>query len=517
MTLVRERDSEILAQFAIPIRGTWKNIAINDVPLDAVFDSLNIFIREGKVRTRPGLSLFSDTTFLEPIIGGSMVVTPGEKVILGITKDRIYQLSDITDLWTTIQPTGFDPTIADDDNKVIDMAFMETAGDYVALIASEGRVLKKWIDSPRSFATLTGTNIPRAKSVCIAGSRVIALIPPHTIVWSNVLNPAVFDTLAYAKRAQSGDRGVCVRTLSALSFVFYKERSIHIARAQAGVDEGTAFSFSEPLYVDGPAGIYSIVNVNGVHYYMTHNGRICAFDGTTYPRWIADGLWFFLQADIQPSQAHLIRSIYDYRLHTITFFYPKKDLGPGLRGMVLINLPFEGQDIQEIATTRAFLGTCQKAISHACEKRWDDQLTVDRSLMFTKQLDSGDRNEAFLLDESVTTDDGIPYQCSFQTGLQAMPDARHTHVCIETFLERGVGYGSILVEPVISDALETREGTIIDQSGQWIDLETNPIREYKGFGRQVRFFGLRYSWDSSNYVRYSGSVVYTSTPQKYRV
>lgn len=510
MSLVRELGSEIITQFNVPIRGTWKNIAAHTVPVDALYDSLNVFIREGKLRNRPGLQLLDDTVFLEPVLGGNMVVTPEERVVLTITRNRIYQLSDVTNEWSILNINEPSVFFAPNDNSVIDMCFMETSGDYVAIIAEEHNILKKWVDNPRTVSTLTGTNIPRAKSVCVSASRIVALVAPHTVVWSNVLNPAIFDALAYAKRAQSGDKGICVRSLSALSFVLYKERSIHTVRAQAGLDEGAAFSFSEPLYVDGPAGIYAITTVNGAHIYMTHNGRVASFDGTSYPKWIADGLWLFLQDDIQPSQAHRIRAVYDYRLHTITFFYPKRGYGPGLKGMVLINLPFEGQDIAEALTTRAFLGLCNKGISHANEKRWDSQNSVDRSLLYNVPEDTQDRSNAFLFSESVSTDAGASFTCAFQTGLQAMPDARHTKLTVETFVERGQRYGSMLIEPVVSDTLETPGGTIPDISGQYINLEYNPINEYIGFNKISRFFGLRYTWSSNNYVRYSGAVLYSS-------
>jgi len=513
MTLVRETGSEIIAQFTVPTRGTWRNVAIHTIPLDALYDSLNVFVREGKLRNRPGLTLLDDTLFLEPVLGGFMVVTPLEKTILAITQLRIYQLSNISGQWSTLLAPAM-TNFAPNNNSVVDMTFMETAGSYVAVIAQENNVLKQWTNSPLSVSVMTGTNIPTAKSVCTAASRIIALISPHTVVWSNTLNPNVYSSLAYAKRAQTGDVGVCVKPLSALSFVLYKERSIHMARAQAGLDEGTAFIFLEPLYVEGPAGIYAVVNVNGTHIYMTKNGRVAMFNGTSYPQWLCDGLWFFLQEDIDQTAAHKIRGVYDYRLHTVTFFYPKINSGNGLRGMVTINLPLEGLDTVSATLPHAFLGLCAKPVTHACEKRFDS--TVDRSLIITQASSPVNDARAFIFDELSSLDGDLPFNCMFQTGLQPMPDARHTHVSVETFLERNYGYGSAFIEPVISDALENSTGTIPELSGQWIDLESNPIREYKGFGRQVRFFGLKYSWSSINHLRYSGAVVYASSLPKYR-
>lgn len=512
MTLVREPGSEIVAQFAVPNRGTWKNVPANTVPQDAVYDSFNVFIREGKLRNRPGLTLYDDTDFLSPILGGAMVVTPVDHIILAPTKDILYQLSSITREWSTLTPTDTDSGIispfAYRDTDVVDIAFIETAGEYIALFAEQNRVLKKWTNIPNEVKTLTGTNIPKAKSVCVAANRIVALVYPHTVVWSSSLDPSTFGADSYAKKAQTGDEGVCVRSLTSLSFVLYKERSIYTVRAQAGVDETTAFAFSEPLYVEGPAGIYAVVNIGGAHIYMTRNGRIALYDGTTYPKWIADGLWLFLQNDINQSLVHMVRGVYDYRLHTVTFFYPKVGEEGLLRGMVIINLPFEGQDIAEPPITKAFLGLCEKSVSHACEKRWNTE--IDRSFIFTSPINPNDQSQAYIFDEDNNLDEDISFTCSFQTGLIAMPDARHTFLNIETFVERGQRYGSILVEPVVSDILETPGGTVLETSGQYIDLEYNPVNEYKGFGKKVRFFGLKYTWKSVDKVRYSGTVVYAS-------
>jgi hypothetical protein len=221
---------------------------------------------------------------------------------------------------------------------------------------------------------------------------------------------------------------------------------------------------------------------------MTRNGRIAVYDGSTYPRWIADGLWLFLQDDINQGFAHRIRGVYDYRLHTVTFYYPKKNTTGVLRGMVIINLPFEGQDINEVTgVTKAFLGVCEKSIVH-----------------------TQDKSQVYISDETVDNDEDIPFTCLFQTGLTAMPDATHSHVTVESFLERGIGYGVVQVEPVISDMLETPGGIIPDTSEQYLDLEENPVNEYVGFNYKTRFFGLRYTWRSNNKVRYAGSVVYSS-------
>jgi hypothetical protein len=513
MTLVREPGSEILTQFGVPTRGTWRNTAINTIPLDAVYDSLNVFIREGKLRTRPGLSLVIsafpyDPSFSRNILGGAMIVTANDEIVLAASRNRLFFISgNGSGLWEQI-PDGA-PFLATADTDVIDMAFLETSATTVALFAHSSRVIKHWKPGDVAVTSIPGgVNIPLAKSICISSSRVIALIQPHTVVWSRVLNYANFDALAVVKRAQTPDRGICVRSLSALSFVLYKENSIHTARAQAGLDEGSAFAFAEPIVVEGPAGIYAVVEVEGRHIYMTKSGRIAIFDGTNYPTWIADGMWFYLQNDINQAHAYRIRGVYDYRLNIVVFFYPRFNELFGMTGMVIVNLPFPGFEQQDGLRPYAFLGQASVPVLHVCTKRFNDD--INRGLIIGPEPVSISTSVTHYLDEEVNQDANIDFTSSFQTGLQSVPDARHIKITVESFFERSFGYGTVSVEPITSHSLEIPGGTRNLTAVQTINLANTPVNEYMGFNLNTRFFGLRYSWDSNSKVRYSGSVVYTS-------
>jgi hypothetical protein len=349
--------------------------------------------------------------------------------------------------------------------------------------------------------------IPFAKSVCIAGSRVVCLVAPHTIVWSKVLTIDNYPPLAYNKRAQTNDMGICVRALGSLGFVLYKERSIHPARV-GGTNDETAFVFGEPIYVEGPAGVYAVVHVTGSpnysgHVYMTRNGRIGLFNGNNYPQWIADGLWLFLQEDIDPLYAHMIFGVYDHRLHTIVFMYPRKGDAGMLKGMVLLCMPYEGTDLQTgHPIPAAFKGVTAKACSFACEVRWNQ--SIDRSILFTNETNDC---QSFTFDDASTLDDGETYECMIQTPMSALPNAMHHDVTVQSFFQRGSGYGSVLLEAVTSNGLETEQGTIADGKGKYVNLETDPVQEHEGFGVMTRFFGLRYTWGSENTVRYAGAMV----------
>jgi len=300
-----------------------------------------------------------------------------------------------------------------------------------------------------------------------------------------------YTALATAKLAQTNDKGICVRALSNLSFVVYKERSIYLARAQSGSD-AFAFGFSEPIIAEGPAGLHSVVIVNGVHFYMTRNGRVALFDGTGYPRWIADGLWIHLQGDIDPVYANMIFGIFDYRLNIVVFYYPKVGDNGQLKGALVINLPLEGSGVTSFSF---FLAYFSIPCSYGYEMRFAD--SIDRTVLFAT---------APLQDtkQDITTN----FTASFQTGLQPLPDMMHYYLSIEAFLERANGNGSVKVFPVVSDVLENETGTVIESDNNIIDLNNNPLREYIGFTARTRFFGLKYQWTSDNKVRYAGTQVY---------
>ena len=511
MSLVREAGSKQIAQFTTPYRGTWKAVSAHQLTPDALYDSMNVFIREGKLRSRPGLSLLNSTVFNSPVLGGSMAVAPTDKVLVAITKDRCYELPSTATQWTQTS-TG---VYAIDDNISIDTTFTQVGTNIIGVVASPGQLIKQWNINAGLSAIVAAQpstqTIPTAISVCTTGRRIIALIKPHTVAWTSILSFNDWPALATANISSTNDSGICVVSLSNLAFVLYKERSIYLARAQAGSD-ASAFNFAEPINVEGPAGIHAVVDIHGSHMYMTKNGRIGSFDGTRYPQWIADGLWLFLQSDIDPSYASKIFGIYDYRLHTAIFYYPKIGDNGNLRGMVVINMPLEGGGILEGRPLdqaaiylgilpASFLGISSRPCSYGYEMRFNNQ--IDRIVLFT-----ADNLHSVTLDELARYDDSLPFNSSFQTGLSTLPDMVHHQLNTESWLERADGYGSVTISAVTSDTLESPAGSVDINNPQIIDLNFNPVREYIGFNIPTRFFGLKYEWDSLSTLRYAGAIIY---------
>ena len=461
---------------------------------DSIFDSMNVFLREGKLRERPGLLQVNPTIFDSSIIGGAMAVTPTQKTLLALSTTKAYTLNEHDDQWSV--ETGDLVNLTS--QSVVDVAFIETAGEYVAVIADGINPLHKWTEEVGlELVVATEGVVPHAKSVCSTSRRIVALEAPHTLWWTSTLTYDAWNELNYVKVARTNDVGICVKSIGVADFVLYKERSIYLAQPRGGPDS-TAFDIRFVAFTEGPAGIHAVVEFENQHMFMTPSGRIGIFNGQSAINWIADGLWLHLQRDVDPEHSHKIVGVYDLRLQCVTFWYANRDDHGHMRSMVMINIPLKGSGIDEYS---AFLGRTMQPITHGFESRFNNQ--IDRSIVF-----SGDSRESFYLDENVLTDNEVEYPCMFQTGLYPMPDLKHFRVLAESFLEREFGSGSAMLKFVYSDSLENRRGTVDVHENAIIDLENIPTREYYGLNRAIRFAGLRYEWGSVNTVRYGGAVMY---------
>lgn len=496
MALIREQNAILVGQFAVPFRGTWNSLAVHQLSPDMLYDSMNVYIREGKLRNRPGLTLLNDTFFRGKVTGGAMAVTPQEKVLLALTHDRLYTLTDSDVIWNEDSLVSITQEIDDS----VDITFIETSSKYVAIIAAPLYPLRKWIQGEGVTAIAQNGTIPAptAISVCSTARRIIALVEPHTVMWTSTLTYDQWYTLSQNKIAQTNDKGICVRGLTNLSFVVYKERSIYIARAQAASD-AFAFVFSEPIIVEGPANVHSVIVTPLGHIYMSRSGRVALFTGAGYPQWIADGLWFFLQNDIDPEHTDKIFAIFDMRLYIVIFFYPKIGDNGDVRGMLIVNLPLEGSNVVGYSY---FLGQTMLPVSYGYEMRFNS--TIDKSVIFVKYNNAW---QSAVLDLDSQDDLGIPFTCSFQTPLLALPDSHYYAITLEHYIERADRYGIVNMQSVTSNMLNNKSGNLSDEI-KIIDLNSDPVAEFVGFNETMRFFGLRYSWQSDSMVKYAGVSVY---------
>lgn len=495
-TLVR--DGSKVAEFPVPFKGTWNGIPANMLASDALYDSLNVFIREGKLCTRPGLEQFTTTNFASCVIGGAMAVTPTEKILLAATPDSLFKLRKNQTEWISDSVLA----IAENEQSIVDITFLETQGEYVGVIANGEGVIRKWTDSLGvQEITPTAGPLPIAKSVCTAARKIVALTDNHTLRWSSTFDYTNWNELAYDKVAQTNDAGVCVKRIGIVSFVFYKERSIYFGKAKAG-SIANAFEVSFVEEVEGPAGIHAVVtNVDGSHMYMSTTGRIGLFNGSNKVSWIADGLWLFLEREIDQQYAYKIFGVYDFRLHCVVFYYPRIGDNGQLKGMVLINVPLQGSGVEAYSP---FLGRSAIGMTFGYEKFFNRESS--RSVLFSSNLG---QKMPHIFDESYEMDGGQVFQCAIQTPIAPLPELSSHRINGEVFLERGSGYGTVKVHGVTSDILDNKSGHYEEIDGEVVSLEfADAAREYIGFNVNSRFFGLRLEWDSTANVKYAGSNIY---------
>lgn len=499
MALTRPLNSQLLAEFSVPYRGTWRSLAVQQVPPDGLFDSLNVFIRNGKLKDRPALTTLNPFVFLNQVIGGSMAVTPNDKILLAISQSNLHSLK-LTDITWQLDTTA---TFATGTNPTVDTTFLENSTDYYAIFANKSQTLKSWteIGGAITIVDINGNTVPKATSVCTTARRIVALVPPHTIKWTLTNTIDNWENLAENRIAQTNDVAICIRSLGTLNFVVYKERSIYLGQAQAG-SNANAFRVNFVQAVEGPASVHSVVSAplgsKNSHFYMTTNGRIGVFSGTNYVQWIADGLWLFLQDDIDRAFTSKIFGIFHYRLHIVIFYYPRVGDNGDLKGMVIVNLPLEGSGI---TTPASFLGISSRAVSYGFESRFENQ--IDNTVIFTS-----DTLKSFTLDEDTDNDDGEVFSCSLQTGIIPTPELGLYQVALEVFLERSDGNGQADLSLVSSHNLSNPTGDLDPVNFETLDLNFEPSGEYIGFNTRLRWAGIKLDWLSSSDVRYSGGVVY---------
>ena len=493
-------NAQRIAEFPVPYKGTWRSLGSNQITPDALYDSLNVFIREGKLRTRPGLSLLNATVFTNPIIGGGLAVESTGKTLIAIHQEGYYTLTSTDSTWSSKVLITGGLRIAPNNNEMIDSTFLETSAKYVMIWTSSLRGLIAWntTDGADPITASEGT-VPIAKSVCTASRRVIALVAPHTLQWSSVFDHTSWPALATTKVAQTNDEGICVLPIGTLDFVLYKERSIYLGKSQAGPDS-SAFAIRYHQTVEGPAGVHAVVDALGLHFYMTPSGRIGVFDGARAVQWIADGLWFYLQGDLDVANAYKIFGVYDYRLHSVVFYYPRIGDNGDLKGMVWINLPLEGSGVNNFIS---FLGLSGIPVSYGYEQRFSNE--INRGLVFSS---TSNDEQSFLLDEDVNTDDSTVYDCLAQTSLQPVGNLKSSFILSESFVERNEGNGYVDVFTVTSNMLDTAPGTVDTSIFDRINLEFSPVKEYIGHDINTRFAGLKYQWKSTSNIRYAGALMY---------
>jgi hypothetical protein len=492
--------AELLKSLSLPVKGTWKTLPPHLLPDIVLQDSLNVTLLDGKLRHRLGLGLATPDTFNGPIIGSFLfIAADGTKYVLASTANRLYQTAPgaFTDITGAATLTGTSTQVS--------MTSIQIGTSVYLLYANGVDVLKYKTDGGTlSDITPNSGTLPICTDICTTFSRIVGVTPPYVVQWCDVLNPSYLSfrewpALNQVVLSDTEDAIVAIKPLGTLGFVVYKEGNIFVGIAQAGAPS-QAFRFEHRGEYEGPAGIQSIINTNGVHVYFTRTGRVGVFDGSKH-EWVCDGLWPFLRDDVDPLYVQNSFGIYNYTTNEIYFWYPRVgDLG-AIKGMLIINMSMPLAGITDVAY---FKGLSNFAVSNGLSVRVFQSGGIP--YIFS--------NKPWNLTKGNYYDNGERFNCSFKTGLSRVleQDAIHgkrqpdiIRPIFEFYAVRDSTRNIVNISAITSNQLEDN-GTV--SPSVTVDLSTISPNEYIGFNDTGSFVGLQATWSSDALVEYKGCDIY---------
>ena len=500
-TATVEPGSSLLAGYRLPQAGVLRTVPVHSLPPEAVRVGHNVWLHQGALRARPGMVADASAASYGAVANGAAlgsflyVSKSNVKMPVVATESAIAQL-EADGIWRSLA------TITATRAQPVRFTALENNQQVSLLAASADIGLLHKTESAAGFTAITlpeGLAASRIVDIATAATRIVLAQPPYTIAWSNSLQPTVYQDTSQLILADTEDRLVAIKQLGTLGFVIYKEGSIYLGIAQSGAD---AFAFKPEFYgeAEGPCGPQAIVSINNVHYYMTPSGRVGIFTGTQQA-FIADGLWPFLQDDLDRQYIKHVNACFDYQLNTVFFFYPRKGDNGACHGLVTLNLPYPTAGIAQHAS---FTGLTHLDITNALSVRLFD--ATQKPFLFATDL-APTTQKVLRLDKEVLTDDNGLFDCVVQPGLTPSPQAMIYKPYIELQAHRGEDHGVVNIYQVTSNLLETADGTVEDKE-TLLDLTIVTPAQYLGFTTAATFLGFRLEWLSDQNLIYYGCDMY---------
>lgn len=507
----RPKPEELLPIYPwpVPLGGVYRTVSAEGLPAEALYDALNVVPRNGVLQLRPGYVSASNTLtgrgvglFEHVQIRGVGVdvgfqgnafqnnafqVTAGQELvgsIVGMTNTKIARLSgntwiDLTDVALTALPASQGQACA-----------IEIGGSSILVMTNGQDTPRSWNGVDATVAQIAGTP-PKWTDIVTLGGRVLGIIPPYAVRWGNYLNLTTWPALNFKPLADTVDGLVAIEQLGAESAVIYKQRSIWLVSIVGGSD-AAFFRFDLRAVADGPSSPAAVVDLGGVHLYMTSTGRVGMFDGVSQ-NWVADGIWPLIRADIDPELAKRTSGVYDPITGLVTFFYPRVGDGGAVKGMLICLPPhisgtegfsfFPGRTTMDITACHAQIGSARQTFVFA-----------------------GETPTQLFLQSEGASDNTTNFTGSWQTGLQE-PEGRGVYRLdgVETFVERGANYGTLTVTPLTSYLLTNPSGTL----GTPVNINLAQIpsgpHEVQAGDHRARFVGLKYSITQPATLRFHGA------------
>src|SRR2546426_4428111 len=374
---------EIKGSWTIPTLGVMANFPITQLPMNALYRGDNVLWRHGYLRARPGMKLF-DPIILTGVVTGAIAV---ENLGSGAFQADTFQ----NDAFQVFVPPSSSLVFAGTTRKLYIRSganFMDITG--IALTANPGNIARftqifygnllyilhtNGIDPPQTWkggATFVNTagSPPLFVDWCNISQHIIGIVGAYNLRWSNledVDSAGSWPGANFMNVSDTSDSKVAIRNLGTQGGALYGKHSIYNIIPQGGA-EAAFFRKELKFLVDGPTSPQAIVDADGVHYYMCHNGKIGRFDGVTHS-WVGDGIWpVIFQQDVNgndvfpgldTANASFVFGVYEPRFKEVWFFYPRVGDNTICYGIAIVVLPRPQDGVTQHITFTGTLGSGQ--------------------------------------------------------------------------------------------------------------------------------------------------------------
>lgn len=494
---------KVIGRWTAPLRGVLRGLPPYLSPEDALYDGVNVVLRDGALEARPGLVEFHPSS-LGGRVTGALTYTNLSSVAFEPTafEETAFQTTDagVSSLLVAVTPTKVwvfyggawhDITGAPLTGGPFDVARITgiQLASTIYVVVTNGKDAPQQWDSAGATVEPVAGSPPLWTDICTASDRIIGIVPPYTVRWGNALTLDLWPAQNFRVLSDTLDPIIAVRNLGTLGVVVYKAGSIWIGQP-GGQTDASYFQFSIRGFWDGPASPAAVVDVDGAHYYMTTLGRIGYFDGSRH-EWIGDGLHPQITDELDEAAASHIFGVFEPRHREVFFYYPRiGDMGL-CKGLAVIKVPDEAEGVTRPI---AFRGAMSFPLSAGTELRTDGR----KALVF-----SDDDHTAYYLGGG--RDGNQDFSGYWQTGLLVVPGLDPFRLDgFEVFAERGVGYGALTCKVIKQNLLEnprTSEAAVADA----IQLEEIVPTQPRSADVRGRFFGLRFEFTTPITLRWYGA------------
>ena len=310
-------------QIPIPVNGIRKDIPPIAVGFMGLISAENFVYRDAEFFLRPGLTDFADDINERPM--GFIQYddpTAGDDTLVMGTDDSWWHYNSGAGTWDDLNPGGGsdNPLTGGATAQVVFRTF--EVGGVVYLIGVNGNDAPKVWPGSGDYADLTGSPPATAKTIAVAGDRVL-MASGDVFYWSGNLDHTDWTAAGVPVADTPGDI-VALMEFGNQSTAIYKSNSIYMAFAQVDL----LYKFRIELIRTGipgpvsPSAVFQLGEL-GIHCYLAENGSVMLFDGNA-PQSIGDHVQTHIRATMDYDLRQRSWGFYDPLQNDIYVFYANK-------------------------------------------------------------------------------------------------------------------------------------------------------------------------------------------------